>query len=86
MIDSNNIKRINKELIIEELASKYGLTEREVADMVNSQFKFVAKVMDASEFDGVQLPSFCKFHVLDGRLKQLNIRKIVKEQKKKDGN
>ena len=67
-------RRVNKEKIIETLAEKYQLPERQVADIVNSEWKFLAKTIEQGEFDGIQLPHIGKFHVLLARLQKLNIK------------
>lgn len=67
----------SKKALIQDLASKHNLPLKTVTDIVESQFKYVAKVMSDGSFDTIRLPYFGKFSVKPGRLKNVN--------KKKDG-
>ena len=62
----------DKKIIIQILATKYNLPLKMVEDIVNSQFKFVDKIMREGNFDGVRLPYFGKFSVNPKRVKHLN--------------
>ena len=52
----------SKKEIIQTLATKYNLPLEKVEKIVNSQFKYVAKIMSKGNFDSVRLPYFGKFH------------------------
>jgi len=67
----------SKKALIQDLASKHNLPLKTVADIVESQFKYAAKIMADGSFDTIRLPYFGKFSVKPGRLKNVN--------KKKDG-
>lgn len=53
-------KDIKKQLIV-ELSNKYALPSKEVEAVVNSQFRFVAKVIKQGKMDSVRLPYFGVF-------------------------
>jgi nucleoid DNA-binding protein len=67
--------RVNKEKIISDIARRSGLTERQVNDIVNSEWKFLANTIEAGEFDAVQVPRLGRWWVKLKRLQLLNIRK-----------
>lgn len=67
----------SKKALIQDLASKHNLPLKTVTDIVESQFKYAAKIMADGSFDTIRLPYFGKFSVKPGRLKNVN--------KKKDG-
>lgn len=71
------INRVNKEKIIEDLAIKYRLSEQQVADVVNSQWKFLVIIMEKGQFDGVQIPRFGKWFVKLARLSKLQLRRNI---------
>jgi nucleoid DNA-binding protein len=52
----------SKKEIIQTLATKYNLPLEKIERIINSQFKYVAKVMSGGEFDSIRLPYFGKFH------------------------
>ena len=52
----------SKKEIIQTLATKHNLPLEKIEKIVNSQFKYVAKVMAEGKFDSVRLPYFGKFH------------------------
>lgn len=62
---------MSKELIIYKLANKYNLPLSKIKEIVDSQFKYVAKVIKQGEYETVRLPYFGKFSVNKGRLKYL---------------
>jgi nucleoid DNA-binding protein len=62
----------NREEIIYHLANKYGLTIKQVEDIVNSQFKFTAKIIKRGNFDTIRLPYLGKFTVDKNRVKHIN--------------
>ena len=62
----------DRKIIIQILATKYNLPLKKVEDIVNSQFKFVEKIMKEGEFDSVRLPYFGKFSVNPNRVKHIN--------------
>lgn len=67
----------SKKALIQDLASKHNLPLKTVTDIVESQFKYAAKIMADGSFDTIRLPYFGKFSVKPARLKNVN--------KKKDG-
>ena len=69
----------DKKVIIQILATKYNLSLKKVEDIVNSQFKFVDKIMKKGNFDGIRLPYFGKFSVNPNRVKHIN--KLKSEKK-----
>ena len=69
----------DKKIIIQILATKYNLPLKKVEDIVNSQFKFVDKIMREGNFDGIRLPYFGKFSVNPNRVKHIN--KLKSEKK-----
>ena len=72
----------NKQEIVYFLANKYDLPIQEVEEIVNHQFKFVAKVMKEGNFDTIRLPYFGKFTVNKDRLKHINEKTKRKNTKK----
>jgi nucleoid DNA-binding protein len=58
----------NKSFIIYKIANKYNLPLQTVERIVNSQFKYLAKIMNDGNFDSVRLPYFGKFSVKKGRI------------------
>ena len=71
----------NKEEIIYYLANKYDLTLKQVEEIINSQFKFVAKIIKKGKFDTIRLPYFGKFIVDKNRVKHINKLKHEKDLK-----
>jgi|TARA_R100001443_G_scaffold47218_1_gene59886 nucleoid DNA-binding protein len=70
----------DKKIIIQILATKYNLSLKKVENIVNSQFKFVEKIMKQGNFDSVRLPYFGKFSVNPNRIK--HITKLNEKRKK----
>ena len=69
-----------KKVLIQNLAIKYNLQLKTVTDIIESQFKYVGKVMEEGKFEAVRLPYFGKFSVKGNRVKHLDNTK-----KQKDG-
>jgi nucleoid DNA-binding protein len=65
----------SKKALIQELASKHNLPLKTVSNIVEHQFKYVAKIMGQGNFETVRLPYFGKFSVKPGRLKNVNKKK-----------
>lgn len=61
----------DKKVIIQKLATKYNLPLKTVTNIVNSQFKFVSKVIKDGDFESIRLPYFGKFDVNEHRLKHI---------------
>ena len=70
----------DKKIIIQILATKYNLPLQKVEDIINSQFKFVEKIMKKGKFDSIRLPYFGRFSVNPNRVKHIN--KLKKNGKK----
>ena len=62
----------DKKIIIQILATKYNLPLQKVEDIVNSQFKFVEKIMKEGNFESIRLPYFGKFSVNPKRVEHIN--------------
>ena len=62
----------SKKALIQNLASKYNLPLKTVTDIIESQFKYVGKVMEEGKFEAVRLPYFGKFSVKCNRVKHLD--------------
>jgi len=62
--------QLNKK-IIQKLATKHNLPLSKVEEIINHQFKFVAKIIKEGKFESVRLPYFGKFSVHKGRLKHI---------------
>ena len=62
----------DKKIIIQILATKYNVSLQKVEGIINSQFKFVEKIMKEGKFDSVRLPYFGKFCVNPNRVKHIN--------------
>ena len=71
----------DKKILIQILATKYNLPLRKVEGIINSQFKFVEKIMKEGKFDSVRLPYFGKFCVNPNRVKYIT---ELKKKKQKD--
>ena len=71
----------NREEIIYHLANKYNLTVKQVEQIVNSQFKFIANTIKEGKFKTIRLPYFGKFTVNKNRLKHINKLKNEKDSK-----
>ena len=70
----------SKKALIQTLATKHSLPLSVVEKIVNSQFKYVGKVMGTGMHEAVRLPYFGKFSAKPGRIKHL-----TKLKNKKDG-
>ena len=70
----SNVKRekVDQKVILQRLATKYGLPIQKVEEAVYYQFKYTACIIKGGGFESVRLPYLGKFHVLPGRLKYLN--------------
>lgn len=62
----------DKQEIIYLLANKYNLPLKDVEEIVDYQFKFIARIMKKGNFDTIRLPYFGKFTVDKNRLKHIN--------------
>jgi len=71
----------NKQEIIYLLANKYDLPLQEIEEIVEHQFKFVARIMKEGKFDSIRLPYFGKFTVNEKRLKYINEKTNKKNSK-----
>jgi len=65
----------NKDEIIYMLATKYNLPLKKVNEIINYQFKYVAKVIAKGDFKPVRLPYFGKFSVKAKRLAYIRNKK-----------
>ena len=72
----------SKHEIIYKLANKYNLPSKVILEIVNSQFKFTARVMSKGNFDTIRLPYLGKFTVNPNRVKHLNKKRDAKLNKK----
>ena len=63
---------MEEKVILQRLATKYGLSIQKVEEAVYYQFKYTACIIKEGGFESVRLPYLGKFHVLPGRLKHLN--------------
>jgi nucleoid DNA-binding protein len=70
----------SKKALIQSLASKHNLPLSTVEEIINSQFKYVAKIMRDETVDAIRLPYFGNFWVKKGRVDC-----VTKRKKKKDG-
>ena len=70
----------SKKVLIQTLASKYNLPLSTVEDIINSQFRYVAKIIEEGNLDSIRLPYFGNFWVKKGRVDC-----VTKGKKKKDG-
>jgi len=68
----------SKKEIIQLIATKYNLPLKEVAEIVEHQFKYISKIMKQGDFETVRLPYFGKFSVKQGRIDY--IEKLKKEK------
>jgi len=53
------------------MATKYNLPLSKVEEVIEYQFKFVAKIMRKGDFEPVRLPYFGKFSAKKGRIKHV---------------
>ena len=65
----------SKKEIIQILATKHNLSLEKVESLVNSQFKYVSKIMSAGTFDSVRLPYIGKIRSKKGRRDNITKRK-----------
>jgi|13_taG_2_1085334.scaffolds.fasta_scaffold00365_21 nucleoid DNA-binding protein len=71
-----------KEKLFKQLAEEYGTTTDEIRSIVESQFIFLRKTLEAGAFDSVRIPLFGRFHVNPYRLNKLNLARVKKNKKK----
>lgn len=76
---------VNDKVIIQKLATKYNLPLNKVEDIVYYQFKFVATIMKAGDFESIRLPYFGKFHAKGTRIAYLNELKRKKNERLANG-
>ena len=69
----------NKKEAIYYLANKYNLPIKKVEEIINYQFKYVAKIMKEGNFDSIRLPYFGRWSVNPNRVKYLT--KLNKKNK-----
>ena len=69
----------NKKEIIYSLASKYNLPLNKIENIINYQFKYVAKIIKEGDFKMIRLPYFGKFSVNPKRVEHIN--KLKNESK-----
>jgi nucleoid DNA-binding protein len=69
----------NKKEIIYSLANKYNLPLNKIENIINYQFKYVAKIMKEGDFKMIRLPYFGKFSVNPKRVEHIN--KLKNESK-----
>ena len=62
----------SKKEVIQILATKYNLPLEKVEKIVNSQFKYVAKIMSEGNFDSIRLPYFGRFYSKKERRDNIN--------------
>ena len=62
----------NKKEIIYSLANRYNLPLKKVEEIINYQFKYIAKIMKEGNFKMIRLPYFGKFSVNPKRVKHIN--------------
>lgn len=74
-------KNALKEKLYKQLAEEYGTTVEEVRSIVESQFGFLRKTMEAGAFDSVRIPFFGRFYVNPYRLHKLNLERVKKNSK-----
>ena len=65
----------DKKLIIYYLANKYNLPLKKIEEIVDYQFKYVAKIMKSGNFETIRLPYFGKFSVNKKRVEYINKKK-----------
>ena len=63
---------MSKKFILYKLANKYNLPIQTIEKIVNSQFKFVNKVMKEGKFESVRLPYLGRWSVNKNRVKHIN--------------
>ena len=62
----------DKEEIIRKLSYKYDIPIKIVTDIINYQFKYIAKIIKEGNFETIRLPYFGKFTVNKNRVKHIN--------------
>ena len=62
----------SKKEIVQVLATKYNLPLEKVEKIINSQFKYVAKIMSEGNFDSITLPYFGRFYSKKERRDNIN--------------
>ena len=71
-----------KDKLYKQLAEAYGTTVDEIRSIVESQFEFLRKTIEAGAFDSVRIPFFGRFYVNPYRLHKLNLERVTKKKKK----
>ena len=66
---------MNKKEIIKLLAEKYRVSEKQVDEAVDSQFKFLAKAMAEEKLPEIRIPYFGIFKPNEYQVKKLNEKK-----------
>jgi nucleoid DNA-binding protein len=67
--------------VIQKLATKYNLPLNKIEEIVYYQFKYVANIMKAGNFEAIRLPYFGKFHAKKSRIAYLNEKKRRKNER-----
>ena len=66
---------MNKKELIKALAEKYRVSEKQVDEAVDSQFKFLAKAMAQEKLPEIRIPYFGIFKPNEYQVKKLNEKK-----------
>lgn len=74
-----------KQEIYKEIAQATGSSISEVEKCVETQFKFIEKIVKRGEFDTVRMPYLGKFTVKPGRIKMLNNKNAIIQRRKLSG-
>lgn len=74
-----------KQEIYREIAKETGSTMQEVENCVETQFKFIEKIIRRGEFDTVRMPYLGKFTVKPSRVKYLNNKNAIIQRRKLSG-
>lgn len=61
----------DKKILIQKIATQYNIPLKSVHNIINSQFKFVSKIIKDGKFKSIRLPYFGKFDVNKNRLKHI---------------
>ena len=76
-------KNKHKAELIQEVQEELGGTHAEIESVVNSQFIFIKKTLEAGHFNSVRMPYFGRFMVNPYRLRKLNIAMATNRKSKK---
>jgi nucleoid DNA-binding protein len=60
-----------KQNLIQKIATKHNLPLSKVEEIINYQFKFVARTIKKGDFQAVRLPYFGKFSAKKERIKHI---------------